>query len=98
MNDLYKLQLGGISSATALVMVHPLDTAKVRMQIPVTSQTLKYKASMSRTLSLIFKEEGFGSRGLYKGFSASLLREMTYSSMRLGFYEPLKRIFGANNP
>jgi len=33
--------------------------------------------------------------GLYRGFSAAALREMTYSSLRFGLYEPFKHALGA---
>ena len=36
-----------------------------------------------------------GVRGLYKGISASFCRESTYSTLRLGMYEPFKQIVGA---
>ena len=36
-----------------------------------------------------------GLRGLYRGISASFGREVTYSTMRLGLYEPYKNLVGA---
>jgi len=36
------------------------------------------------------KEEGF--RGLYKGLSPSLLREASYSTIRMGLYEPFRSL------
>ena len=44
--------------------------------------------SMSRTFVHILKTDG--PRGLYSGLSASLLRQMTYSTIRFGVYEELK--------
>ena len=41
----------------------------------------------------ITAEEGFRC-GIYKGIEASLAREATYSSLRLGLYEPIKLIIG----
>lgn len=37
-------------------------------------------------------------RGLYKGITASWMRESIYSSLRLGLYEPFKRLLGATDP
>ena len=82
---------------TAASFVHPVDTVKVRMQMPKTEMTMKY-SSISRSFYHILQEEGIGKRGIYKGFSASILREGTYSGMRLGFYEPFKRLLGATDP
>ena len=81
----------------AAFFVHPIDTVKVRMQMPKTSQTIKY-SSLNKSMNLIFREEGLGPKGLYKGLSAALLRESTYSAMRLGFYVPIKRALGATDP
>jgi len=39
-----------------------------------------------------------GAMGLYKGMSAAALREMSYSSLRFGLYEPFKRMLGATDP
>ena len=44
------------------------------------------------------REEGVGRRGICKGIEASALREATYSTMRIGLYEPIKRAVGADNP
>ena len=44
----------------------------------------------------ITQDEGIG--GLYKGLTASLMREGIYSTIRLGAYEPMKRAFGATDP
>jgi len=47
--------------------------------------------SMSGTFVHIVKHNGF--RGLYNGLSASLLRQITYSTTRFGIYEELKTRF-----
>ncbi|KAK5175706.1 Mitochondrial dicarboxylate transporter [Saxophila tyrrhenica] len=39
----------------------------------------------------IFKSDGF--MGFYRGLSASLLRQITYSTTRFGVYEELKEVF-----
>jgi hypothetical protein len=36
--------------------------------------------------------------GLYRGFSAAACREMSYSSLRFGMYEPVKIMLGAGEP
>ena len=41
----------------------------------------------------VYRQEGFS--GLYKGLSASLARESSYTTIRLGLYEPFKQMFGA---
>jgi dicarboxylate transporter 10 len=47
--------------------------------------------SMIRTFAHVVKNDGF--LGLYSGLSASLLRQLTYSTTRFGVYEELKSDF-----
>ena len=83
-------------------VTHPVDTIKVRLQLQgelgkravempssaaSTPHTLKYNGFL-RGMGTILKDEGIN--GLYKGFSASLLREASYSTIRMGLYEPIK--------
>ena len=35
-----------------------------------------------------------GVRGLYRGFTAATMREMTYSTLNLAGYEPMKQLLG----
>ncbi|XP_063721705.1 mitochondrial substrate carrier family protein ucpB-like isoform X2 [Symsagittifera roscoffensis] len=51
---------------------------------------------MLRGLRSILRDEGI--RGFYKGLPASLMRESSYSTIRLGAYEPIKRLLGATDP
>ena len=51
---------------------------------------------MLRGLVIIVREEGIG--GLYKGLAPALLREGSYSALRMGLYEPIKELLGATDP
>lgn len=51
---------------------------------------------MFGTTSSIVSEEGISA--LWKGVNAAWLREASYTSLRLGLYEPIKVAFGANDP
>lgn len=53
----------------------------------------KYK-NLVQGIYVITAEEGL-RRGIYKGIEASCAREASYSSLRLGLYEPIKRSIGA---
>ncbi|PPR00258.1 hypothetical protein CVT24_005006 [Panaeolus cyanescens] len=83
----YPFWLGGVGASMAASCTHPLDVTKVRMQtIQPTSASLR-----PSTISVIrssISQSGF--RSLYTGLSASLLRQMTYSLVRLGAYEEIK--------
>lgn len=71
---------GGIGSAGAACCTHPLDLLKVHLQ---TQQ--EGKLSVSRLAMKIIREQGVFS--LYTGISASLCRQLTYSTVRFGIYE-----------
>lgn len=67
----------------AAAVTHPLDLAKVRMQTAhIRGDT------MIGTLKRVIRNEGFFA--IYRGLSASLLRQATYSTTRFGVYEYLK--------
>lgn len=68
----------------AACVTHPLDLVKVRLQ------TRKGDApkNMVGTFGHIVRNDGI--LGLYTGLSASLLRQLTYSTVRFGIYEDLK--------
>ena len=94
---LLTLLFAGIASMCAGGATHPLDTCKIRLQKQGEfgkSSHLKY-TNIFNTFYLIAKNEGITS--LYKGLTASLLREATYSTIRLGMYEPFKELLGAKD-
>lgn len=45
---------------------------------------------------MVLKHEGI--KGIYKGYSASFIRESVYSSLRMGLYEPFKVMLGETDP
>lgn len=77
---------GGLASCSAAIIVHPLDLTKVRLQNAKGSQTV----GMLGTVKNIIRTEG--PLKLYAGLSASILRQATYSTARLGGYEKLKQL------
>lgn len=54
------------------------------------SQKPRHYTNMFQGMRVVVHEEGV--RGLYKGITASWMRESIYSSLRLGLYEPFKRL------
>jgi len=82
--------LGGVAASVAACCTHPLDLTKVRMQTLGTSGR-----SISAVVKLTIAESGF--RNLYTGLSASLLRQMSYSLVRLGSYEKIKQWLAKGN-
>ncbi|KAK3725007.1 hypothetical protein QZH41_017489, partial [Actinostola sp. cb2023] len=72
--------LGGTASAMAVFFTHPLDLLKVQLQ---TQQSVTH--GLSGMAVHVVKEQGVF--GLYKGLSASIMRQLTYSTTRYGLYE-----------
>ncbi|KJE94854.1 solute carrier family 25 [Capsaspora owczarzaki ATCC 30864] len=80
-----KFYLGGLASMMAACCTHPLELIKVRLQ---TFQQ-KGNTQFLPTLKLVVRDSGV--LGLYNGLSASLLRQATYSMMRFGSYDVIKK-------
>ncbi|KAK2596231.1 Mitochondrial dicarboxylate transporter [Conoideocrella luteorostrata] len=80
----YPFWFGGSASSMAACVTHPLDLVKVRLQMRKGDAP----KSMSGTFVHIVKTDG--PLALYSGISASLLRQLTYSTVRFGVYEEIK--------
>ncbi|KAI7560708.1 hypothetical protein KC317_g9554, partial [Hortaea werneckii] len=65
-----------------------LVAVKVRLQ---TQPHGVERKSLGQMAVHVVKGDGFA--GLYRGLSASLLRQITYSTTRFGVYEELKEVF-----
>lgn len=53
-------------------------------------------SSFSQTFRRILSTEGL--RGLFRGITPSMLREASYSSMRMGLYEPARKFIAPDTP
>ncbi|XP_071962237.1 mitochondrial dicarboxylate carrier-like [Antedon mediterranea] len=82
---------GGISSAGAVCLTHPLDLIKVHLQ---TQQEVK-QGGFTMARKVIRKN---GVKALYNGLSASIGRQLTYSLTRFGIYDTLKSHLTNDNP
>jgi len=78
-------------------VTNPIDVIKVRLQLDneLSMKKNRYYPGFFRGILVIIKDEGF--IGLFKGVSASVLREGVYSTFRLGAYEPVKGLLGASH-
>lgn len=79
---------GGLGSAGAACCTHPLDLLKVQLQ---TQQ--EGKLSVGGLTVKIIKTDGIFA--LYNGLSASLCRQLSYSTVRFGIYEVGKQSMAA---
>lgn len=87
--------LVGGSCTCAQFTVHWTQTTMVRQQLAAMKGM--EKLGFLSQITAIVRDEGM--RGLYRGLTAAALREMSYSSLRFGLYEPIKIALGADrNP
>lgn len=94
-----KLVAGGVSCAIVSAVLNPMDVVKVRLQtqsqlVARAGGAALYTAAspyhgFTHALVKIWRDEGY-FRGLQKGFTPSMLREISYSSIRLGMYDYVK--------
>ncbi|KAK7863268.1 hypothetical protein R5R35_001475 [Gryllus longicercus] len=75
---------GGLASAGAACCTHPLDLLKVHLQTQQEGRLSILKLTVN-----IVKQQGI--LALYNGLSASLVRQLTYSTTRFGIYEIAKQ-------
>lgn len=75
----------GMAGCTALIVVnftHPIEVVKTRLQVEGTFSA-----------KLFLKEEGISA--LWKGIQSAWLREASYTSIKLGGYGPIRKLYGA---
>ena len=70
---------GGASGMLATCVIQPIDMIKVRIQLG--------QGSAASITTNMLKNEGVGA--FYKGLSAGLLRQATYTTARLGSFKLL---------
>lgn len=80
---------GGSSGMMATCCIQPLDMVKVRIQLGMTG-------SPFGIASHVIKTEGVGA--LYRGLSAGLLRQATYTTARLGLFEQFMQTLRNKSP
>lgn len=94
----------GISAVLTVFVVHPIDTVKTRLQIEnktnsvgeasKTNSALK-QTFIIQTIQSIKLENGL--KGFYRGIGPAIMRESTYTSLRIGLYGPIKQLFNINS-
>lgn len=86
---------GGSAGMGATVFVQPLDLVKTRLQISGQGGSAKEFNGMFDAFTKIIRREGV--RAVYKGLSAGLLRQATYTTTRLGTYTFLNDAYKKNS-
>lgn len=76
---------GGMAACFAVNFTHPIETVKTRMQVS--------GAGIGTTVTETFAEGGI--RPFYKGLLFAFGRELSYTSIKLGAYAPVRDALGA---
>jgi len=95
-----KLVAGGLSCMLISGMLNPMDVIKVRLQTQRSMDGPPRYQGFAHAFKSIWREEGY-RRGLMRGFTASMLREASYSSLRMGLYDAVKILLsgpGSSSP
>jgi len=77
--------LGGCSAMFAVNFTHPIELVKTRMQVSGNG--------IAQTVTAVLKEEGASS--FWKGIVFAYGRELSYTSIKLGAYAPVRDALGA---
>merc|ERR1719370_2491547 len=82
------------------MITFPLDTTKVRLQVQGEASMKGGEAAVQPrgvlgTLVSIVRNEG--ASALYSGIVPGLQRQMAFSAIRIGAYEPVKRVYVDNS-
>lgn len=88
---LTQLGMAGTAAVITVSFIHPIDVVKTRIQVSSEYASL----GMGGTVKKVMNDEGVIA--LWKGVNAAWLREASYTSLRLGLYEPIKVMVGAND-
>eukprot|EP00667_Euglena_gracilis_P016720 EG_transcript_17529 len=81
-----QLVFSGISTSTAMLITHPLEVIKVRLQTNYAGAA-NYQGLFGTTLRIIRDE---GIQALWKGLQFGVLRSFSYGGLRLGLYGPIR--------
>ena len=82
-NALMKIGTSGMAAVMTVCIIHPIDLVKTRLQIAGEAgrQTKAYNGVLG-TIKTVGSQEGYAA--FYKGITAAMLREASYTSLRLG--------------
>lgn len=78
---------GGASAMLASSCIHPIDLAKVRLQLYATTHANKPSPGFVGIIVGIIKNDGISS--LYAGLSAALMRQAVYGTARIGLHRSI---------
>lgn len=77
-------------------MMHHLTSSSLAKQTRIQVSPEYASLGMGGTVKRVVSNEG--ALAMWKGVNAAWLREASYTSLRLGLYEPCKIAFGCTTP
>ncbi|XP_065651853.1 mitochondrial 2-oxoglutarate/malate carrier protein [Hydra vulgaris] len=86
--------IGGAAGMCASSIVHPLDLIKTRMQMSGIGERREHRSIVHTFMSVMRRE---GPLAFYNGISATLFRNASYTSVRLGVFTNLKEYYKESN-
>lgn len=82
------MAMGGTAAAFAVNFTHPIELVKTRMQVS--------GGGIGPTVAEVMQNGGI--RAFWKGIPFGYGRELSYTSVKLGAYAPVRDAIGAGNP
>ncbi|KAJ3053195.1 putative mitochondrial 2-oxoglutarate/malate carrier protein [Rhizophlyctis rosea] len=86
---------GGLAGMAATVCIQPVDMVKVRIQLAGEGSKQTIRTNPFHLASTIIRQESLPT--LYKGLSAGLLRQATYTTARMGLFNSFLSYFKSQN-
>jgi len=97
MPNYIRFLFGGLAGMGATCFVQPLDLIKNRMQLSGEGGKAKEHKTSIHAIKSVIRNEGLS--GLYVGLSAGLLRQASYTTVRMGVYSTLfEKLSGEGKP
>jgi solute carrier family 25 oxoglutarate transporter 11 len=87
--------VGGASAMLASSCIHPIDLAKVRLQLYSVNNPGQPKPSPFAMIGTMVKTEGITS--VYAGLSAALMRQAVYGTARIGLHRKFSNELQSRN-
>jgi len=93
MDAIRSVGAAGSAAMITVLGIHPIDVVKTRLQVSGAGSVRNYKAlGIGGTVTIIASEEGIPA--FWKGIPAAMMREASYTALRIGLYDPIKNIMG----
>lgn len=88
MDKFLSFAVGGLCGMTSTCIIQPVDMIKVRIQVLSETQGRGNKVGPVAAIRDVLSQ-GKGIRGFYKGLDSALVRQITYTTTRMGIYKTL---------